>query len=53
MIIPNISELVQESTKYSLNRMDSSWLAELLKQDFESAWVIIPEGRLQIINQEI
>ena len=53
MKIPNINELMQESTKYSLNKRDSSWLTELLKQDFNSAWVIIPEGRLQTTNQEM
>ncbi len=53
MKIPDIKELMQTSCNYSLNMRSNSWLTELLTEDFESAWVIIPEGRLQVCNPEM
>ena len=44
MIIPNVVDLMKKSCNYSLTLRSASWLAEIAGEDFNSTWVIIPEG---------
>ena len=53
MKAPNIMELMKKSCDYSMTMRSSSWLAEIERNDYASAWAIIPEGKTQLHGPEI
>lgn len=53
MKAPTIMELMKKSCDYSMTARSSSWLAGIERNDYSSAWAIIPEGKTHLHGAEI